>query len=160
MHSSTPIQFPAYFDPRYIIHQLPITAPHRAAHHSSRVRKAAGDLQPGQAQYGWRQCSEHKTGWGELSYSQKQRLPLKCLIEQQFKATRLSWAPDLYALLPPGLFRLSAANPTNRLHPSWSVCSLREWIYICPGFLCGILGFSISHTHYTQLSISSTSRSA
>lgn len=59
---------------------------------------------------------------------------------------------------------LSAANPTNQLHPAWSVCSLREWIYICPGFrvrsLCGILGFSISYTRYTQLSISSTSRSA
>lgn len=85
-------------------------------------------------------------------------------MKQQFKATTLLGSRPVYSQLSPGLFHQSTTNPTNWLYSSWSICSLCEWIYVCPGFqvrsLCVILGLSLSYTHYIWLSINSTSRSA
>ena len=51
--------------------------------------------------------------------------------------------------LSPGLFHQGTANPANWLYSSWGICSLCEWIYVCPGFqvrsLCVILGLSLSY---------------
>lgn len=137
------------------------------ANHSGLVQKAAGGLEPGQAQYGWWQRAWTRLGWVVLL---PKTMPAKDT-EDNAKATEMTNKTPAQGHRSPGLqtcILLDCSIRVRQIPPvdcsSWSTGSLCEWIYVRPGFqvrsLCVILGLSLSHTHDIWLAINSTSRSS